>query len=287
MKYLDPVALAQLKSLSLGLRRLAAEGHMPGRHRGAAKGPSHEFAQHRAYVPGDELRGIDWKVYARQDRYYIREYQSESLLDASLLVDASGSMGFGSKWDLACRLAMAVSYLVLSRGDAAGLLAFEAEPRTFVPARGSLAQLEALDAALAHLAPGGETDLGGALERAALRLRRRSLVVLVSDLLGEPESLLKVVRAFQARRHELMVLQVLDPRERDFGYEGSVVFESLEAPAELYCDATALGPSYRAEFARALKLYEAAFHGAGIPYAAFYTGRPWADGLARLLGRRG
>jgi uncharacterized protein (DUF58 family) len=291
MRYLDAVALAKLKNLSLELRRLSTEGHATGRHRGRFKGFSRDFAQHRPYSPGDELKSLDWKAYARQDRFYVREYQAENLLNATLLLDASGSMGFShqgrpAKWETACRLAMALAYLVLARGDAAGLITFDVEPRQSVPPRGSLGHLEVFDALLGSLSPRGETDLGAVLEASAARIRRRSLVILISDLLGDAESILKVVKAFKARKHEVLVLQVLDPAERDFPYEGPVVFESLEESSELYCDATGLASLYREEFARRLRLYEATFHRCDISYAAFYTDRPWDEALGRLLGGR-
>lgn len=291
MRYLDALSLAKLKGLGLKPRRLSVEGHAAGRHRSRLKGFSRDFAQHRPYAPGDELKSLDWKAYARQDRFYVREYQAENLLDAAILLDASGSMGFSHggrppKWETACRLAMAAAYLVLSRGDAAGLTIFDVEPRRFLPPRNSLDHLQTFDSLLESLSPGGETDLARALDETAARLRRRALVVLISDLLGETESVLNVVKALKARRHEVLVLQVLDPAERDFPYEGPAVFESLEDKAELGCDATELAPLYREEFARALRLYEAGFHRGDISYAVFYTDRPWDEALGQLLARR-
>lgn len=290
MRYLDPVALAKLKNLRLEPRRVSAEGHLTGRHRSAARGLSHEFAQHRAYVPGDEIKSLDWKVFARQDRFYVRQYQSENILTSAVLLDASGSMGFAAagrpaKWENACRLAMAASYLVLAGGDAVGLATFDTQPRDSVPSRTSFGQLEVLDALLARSRPRGETDLAAALEAAAARIRRRSLLVVISDLLGDAAAILKVVKVLQARRHELMVLQVLDPLERDFGFEGPVVFQDLEDGRRLYCDASALRDSYRKAFSRQQRLYEAGFNSAAISYMSFYTDRPWAEDLARFLGR--
>lgn len=289
MRVLDAVALAQLRALSLPISRLAAEGRASGRHRSRWKGPSHEFAQHRPYTPGDELKTLDWKVFARQDRFYVREYQAEQALNAVLLLDASGSMGFSAdgrptKWEVASKLALGIGYLVLSGGDEAGLTVFDTEPRHGAPSRGSMAQLEVLDSIVADLKPGGETDLPGVLEAAAARVKRRSLVVVVSDLLGDPERILSVARAFKARRHEVLVLQVLDPEELSFPYEGAVVFDGLEG-GELFCDATALGEAYRAEMSRRLRLLEAGFHRGDILYSLVTTDRPWTESLARFLGR--
>lgn len=290
MKYLDAVALAKLKNLRLELGRLSAEGHSSGRHRSVLKGFSHDFAQHRAYVPGDEIRAIDWKVYARQDRFFVREYKSENILTTYVLLDRSGSMGFCAggrepKWEHACRLALALSYLILAKGDAVGLSVFDTEPRAFLPPRASFAHLELMDAELAARRPAGETDLSAVLERCAARIKRRSLVVLISDLLGDPESVVKVVKAFKARRHEVMVLQTLDPQERDFEYDGPTTFESLENARSLYCDAGGLRALYRAEFERCLKVYDSTFHRCEIAYSPFFTDLPWDAVLSRFLGR--
>ncbi|OGR82422.1 MAG: hypothetical protein A3J74_07965 [Elusimicrobia bacterium RIFCSPHIGHO2_02_FULL_57_9] len=290
MRYLDPVSLAQLKNLSLELRGLAVEGMVCGRHQSSLKGFSHDFAEHRPYVPGDGLKALDWKVYARQDRFYIREYKAENILTTQVLVDASGSMNFCAagrppKWEHACRLAMAMAYLTLAKGDASGLMTFDSEPRQIVSPRASFSHLELMDRALARRGPGGETDLSRVLEQAAARIKRRSLVILISDLLGDPEAIIKVIKAFKARRHELLILQILDPQERDFEYEGSAVFESLEKGAPLFCDAGALRDSYRREFERFLKAYEASFHRCGAAYSPFFTDRPWEHSLGQLLNR--
>ena len=291
MRYLDPVALAKLRNLTLNLRRISAEGHLTGRHRSAAKGLSHEFAQHRAYVPGDEIKALDWKVFARQERFYVRQYQSENILNGMVLLDVSGSMAYAeggrpAKWENACRLAMAAAFLVLAEGDAVGLATFDTQPREFIPPRSSFGQLEVLNSLLGRCRASGETDLSAALEAAAARIRRRSLVVLISDLLGDSDAILKVVKALQARRHELMVLQVLDPAERDFDFSGPTVFRGLEDQRELFCDASSLQEAYREAFLRQQKLYEAGFHGAAISYMSFFTDRPWEEDLARFLGRR-
>ena len=269
---------------------MAAEGNASGRHRSLWKGLSQDFAQHRPYAPGDEIKTLDWKVYARQDRYYVREFTAENILTTQLLVDASGSMAFcaagrAPKYEHACRLAMALAYLILAGGDAVGLTTFGVQPRRLIAPRASLSHLELMDALLAQEQASGETDLGGVLERAAARLKRRSLVVVISDLLGDPEHVVKVIKSLKARRHELLILQVLDPQERQFDYDGPTVFESLEGQPPLFCDPGALGKLYRTEFERLLKLYEGAFHRADIAYAPFFTDLPLELSLGRFLTR--
>lgn len=287
MKYLDSVALAKLGGLRLQLRRITTDGGASGRHRSLARGASHDFSQHRPYAPGDEIKALDWKLYARHDRFFVREYNEEALLGAHILLDVSGSMGFSSsergKWDHACRLAMAFAYLVIAGGDAAGLAAFDHEMRFFFPPRSAMSHLELMDEELRRLKPGGETDISRVIEQAAARIKRRSLIILVSDLLGDAGAVLNVLKALKTRRHELVVLQVLDPMERDFDYSGPTVFQGLEGGVPLSCDASLLASEYRKEFEKTLRLYAATFHRSDIAYAAFYTDRPWDAGLGRFL----
>lgn len=288
MRYLDSVALARLKNIRLSLRRHMAEGQLTGRHRSLRHGFSQEFAQHRSYVPGDELKRMDWKVYARKDRFFIKEYQEEKSLKTYLLLDASGSMGYRGaglepKWDCACRLAMAMAYLVLGQGDAAGLVTFDTAAREFIAPRQRFSHLELLDRSLARARPGGETDLGKVLRELVASLPRQSLIVLVSDLLGAASSVLQTVRAFRARKHRVIVLQVLDPRERDLDIDGPVVLESLEDSGRLRCEPSLLREAYRDAFTRQQRLYAASFSRSGIQYDAFYTDLPWDKQLARFL----
>lgn len=288
MRYLDSVGLAKLKNIRLRLRRHLVEGHITGRHRSLRKGFSQEFAEHRSYVLGDELKRLDWKVYARKDRFYVKEFQEEKSLKTYLLADASGSMSYQGggrepKWETACRLTMAMAYLVLSGGDAAGLATFDTEPRAFLPPRQSLAQLRLMDEELSRTRPGGETDLGGVLRRVVGRIPRRSMIVLVSDLLGDARRVLDTVKAFHARRHRILVLQVLDPVERDLDIDGPVLFEGLEDRAQLRCEAGLLRRSYREAFVLQQRLYQASFSGRGIHFDSFYTDAPWDRALTRFL----
>lgn len=193
--------------------------------------------------------------------------------------------GRSPKWDHACRLAMALAYLILAKGDAVGLIPFNVEPLDGLPPRASFSQLEAIDSALAKRRPEGETDLGKVLERAGARVRRRSLVILISDLLSKPRHVIQVVKALRARRHELLVLQVLDPQEKDFRFEGYSLFDGLEGGPALYCDPTALRRAYVQQFEKGLRLYEASFHRSNIGYALFMTDRPWDSVLAQFLTR--
>ncbi len=288
MRYLDAVALAKLKDLRFELFRRRAEGMQGGRHRSVQHAFSLEFAQHRPYAPGDELKFLDWKVYARKDRFFVRQSQEEQALRAYLLVDSSASMGFRhggaeSKFERACALAMSLAYLTLAQGDAAGLLSFDSGPGVFLPPRRRFAQLDIIDAALSGLQPKGGTDLDSALRQMSGRISRRSLIALFSDLSGEPEPILKTLKALRARKHELLVVQLIDPTERDLDLEGSVRFEGLEDGSTLRCDVAALRQEYRDGFERRRRMYESGFHQSQIPFAAAFTDEPRDQSLSRFL----
>ncbi|PCI38587.1 MAG: DUF58 domain-containing protein [Elusimicrobia bacterium] len=291
MRILKPDILARLKNFNFDLRRHRVEGHLTGRHRSLKRGFSQEFAQHRPYVAGDDLKHLDWKVYARKDRFFVKEFQEEKSLKTYMLVDRSGSMGYRgagpeTKWEYARRLAMCMAYLILGQGDAAGLLTFDTERRDFLPPRRRMTHLELMDDALSDGVTGGETDLAAVLSGMVSSLPRRSLIVLVSDLLGDSARILEALRVYAARKHRLLVLQVLDPSERDLDIDGPVLFESMENSDSLRCEVSLLRESYREAFALQQRLYEASFHSTGVHHAVFYTDESWHRGLARFLARQ-
>ncbi|MBI4386140.1 MAG: DUF58 domain-containing protein [Elusimicrobia bacterium] len=288
MRYLDGLRLARLRGLRLDLRRYRAEGYLSGRHRSSQHGFSQEFSQHREYAPGDELRTLDWKVIARKDRFFVKQFQEDKSLATYFLLDASGSMGFrsggrDSKWDYACSLAMGMAYLVLEQGDAAGLVAYSARPRDMLPPRRSLGHLERMDRLLGGTVPDGAADLDAVLRRVLGDIHRRSLIIVLSDLLGDPAVLLKSLRALRARRHELLVAQVLDPAERDLPYGGMLLFEGMEGPESLRCDVESLRRAYREEFDREQLWRESHFRKASIGHMTAYTDGAWNLSLARFL----
>lgn len=288
MRYLDVLALAKLKNLHLSIRHYRAEGHLAGRHRSIHHGFSQEFAQHREYAPGDELKHLDWKVYARKDRYFVKQFQEDKSLQTYILVDSSGSMSYRgsgalSKWEYACYLAMGMGYLVLHEGDAAGLVTFNTVPGTFIPPRRQITHLELIDSALSGIKPQGETDLAQVLRRTLGLISRRSLIILISDLMGDAERILEVLKTLHARKHEVFILQVLDPTERELDIEGPVRFESLETKDFLRCEAAMVRQAYREEFNKQLKMYKSGFHQSAIPYTAVYTDAAWEKSLAQFL----
>lgn len=290
MRWLEPASQARLKGLSLAPRRAAGLSGQAGKHRSLARGHSRDFAQHRPYAPGDEARSIDWKAYARLDRFYVREYKAEDRIPVFAILDVSGSMAYAgegraSKLDVGRRVAAALAWLALAQGDEAGLVVFEKEARLALAPRAGAAQLGAFDDALTALSAGRETDLAAGIEAAAEALPRRGLCVLISDLMGDTAGALKAAAAFTARRHELLVARVLDPDERDFPYDGPTILESLEGGEPLYVDAREAAPAYRAAFAKQAEAYAGSLRRAGVAFGVVDTGASWEAALGRLLTR--
>ncbi len=284
MRWLDPADQARLKGLAFAPRRLAAP-LAAGRHRTLSRGFSREFSQHRPYAPGDETRAIDWKAYARLDRWYVREHRAEDRVRLAVLLDATGSMRFSAvgrapKFDVARRAAAALAWIALAQGDEAGLLRAGGAVGAGVPPRAGAAHLAAFDAGLDASVCASDTDLGRALEAAAERLPPRAAVVVISDLLGDSARVLKALRRLAAGRRELRVLRVLDPDEREFPYDGSVVLEGMEG-GRLALDAAAVAPAYREAFARQEEIYRRSLRRAGVPYVE--TEGDWTKALGRLL----
>jgi len=283
MRWLDPADQARLKALGFAPRRPAAH-HAPGRHRALARGFSRDFVSHRPYAPGDEVRAIDWKAYARLDRYYVRESRVEDRVGLIVLLDATASMSFAgagrpAKFDVARRAAAALAWVALEQGDEAGLIPVGSGLPS-LPARAGAGQLKALDDALGSWSCGAESDLAEALTAAAAGLPARVCVALISDLLGDTARVLSALRRLSAGRRELMVLRVIDAQERDFPYEGALLVQGLEG-GTLSLDASAAAGPYREAFARQEETYRSALRRSSVPYAA--TDGAWLTALARLL----
>jgi uncharacterized protein (DUF58 family) len=230
-RYLDPAVVSKLATMELRAR-LVVEGFVTGLHRSPYKGFSVEFAEHRQYMPGDPLKHVDWKVFGKTDRFYVKEYEEETNLRGHVLLDASGSMAYRSggisKLQYGRHLAAALVYLMLRQQDSAGLLVFDQAVRAFVPARSSAKQLHALLSELDRAEASSETDIGLVLHELARRVRRRGLVVLISDLLDDPGRVLPGLRHFRHLKHEVIVFHVLDPREADFAFDVDASFRDME-----------------------------------------------------------
>lgn len=248
-KYLDPEVIARLRGLELRARQVVA-GFISGMHRSAYHGFSVEFAEHRQYVQGDDLRYIDWRIFGRQDRFYIKEYEEETNLRCNILVDASRSMAYAgggaaySKFEYACRLAASFAFLLTSQQDAAGLVTFDSAIRGRLHSGTGKAHLNNFITLLEGTQPEKVTDVKILFHRLAEELRRRSMVVLISDLLADPDDVVSGIEHMCHAGHELIVMHVMDDDEWNFPFIENVMFEGLEDQMQLLTDPQALRDSY-------------------------------------------
>ncbi|HSJ15467.1 MAG TPA: DUF58 domain-containing protein [Longimicrobiales bacterium] len=289
---LQPQELAALGGLEFTARQVV-EGFIAGLHRSPHRGFSVEFAEHRMYQPGDDLRYIDWRMFGRSDRYYIKQFEEETNLRAYLLVDASASMAWSSspetlpsKLWYAKQLAASLALLLLRQGDAAGVVGFDDRTRAHVAARGGRRQWAELLRTLEHLPAGGRTDAGSALRDIAGRLRRRGLVILISDLLVDPPSTRLALRYLRHRGHEVLVFHLLDPGERELPGAGDVRFYDSETNDELPVSVADLRIEYREAVTAALAEWRTELVPQGIDYVLVDTAQALVHALRAYLRKR-
>jgi uncharacterized protein (DUF58 family) len=289
--YFDPKVLAGISNLALRARWVV-EGLMSGVHRSRAKGFSVEFEEHREYSPGDEIRRIDWKALGKFDRYFIKEYEDETNLRAYLLVDASASMNYASdgisKFDYACTLTASLAYLILKQQDAAGVVTFSDRIEAFIPPRAKRDYLTQILHALENRGPGGETNVGKILDDIAGQIKRRGLIVLVSDLLDEPGAILKGLRQFRFKGNDVIVFHLLDQAELELPFDGNILFEDLEAVnLQVIADPRAIRATYKQVVQEFINDMRKQCHDNAIDYQIISTATPLDRALASYLSWRG
>lgn len=249
-KFLDPKVLNKITRLDLKARHIV-EGFMGGMHKSPYHGFSVEFAEHREYAPGDDLKHLDWKVFGRTDRLYIKEYELETNLRSHILLDTSESMDYGSrettKLELASHIAASMAYLILRQQDSVGMVCFDKEVKSFIPTSSSMGHLRPILGTLASSNAQNKTDLGAVLNTLAERIQRRGLIILISDLFDRPETVLKSLQHFAHKRHDVIVFHVLDEFELTFPFERMTLFEGLEEYPKLLIDPRALRKAYLEE----------------------------------------
>jgi uncharacterized protein (DUF58 family) len=289
-QYLNPEIVSKLKGMELRAR-MVVEGFIAGMHRSPYHGFSVEFAEHRQYMPGDNIRDIDWKVYAKRDRFYIKEYEEETNLKAYLLLDCSRSMAYRSgsrimKLDYARLLAAALSYMMLRQRDAVGMVAFDEKIRRYVPPRSKYGHLHVLLTEIAAQEPSEKTDVGVALHEMAERIKRRGLIVVLSDLLDEAATIVSGLKHFRYDKHEVIVFHILDPRERDFAFPREAIFKDMETGDEV----TTLPYQIKKDYARAVVDFaeeiSSACRQANIDYHPIDTATPFDKALYAFLAKR-
>jgi len=256
-RYLEPRTLARIGSLDLRAR-LIVEGLMAGMHRSPYQGISVEFSQHRQYVPGDDIRHVDWKVFAKTDKVYLKQYLEETNLHLIFVVDASESMGYGSvvegqhvwsKYDHATAIAASLSYLAIQQQDSAGLAIFDSELRRYFKPSNLPAKWKTITHELLLVPRLKKTGTGRVLDQLAEKLTHRSLIVLLSDFFDDMDSIQKGLRHLRYRKHEVIAFQILDPVEIEFPFEDVTLFKGLEEMGELLTEPQSLRQGYLAELA--------------------------------------
>lgn len=282
---LNLIARLELQALQV------VEGYLTGSHRSPRHGFAVEFAQHREYVPGDDVRHIDWKVVGRADRFFLKQYEQETNLVAWSLVDASESMAFASgeqsKYELACTASLALAHLLVRQTDAIGLATFDSELRDVLRPAGRQAQLKDFARALARGCGSAKTGLEAVFHEAAERFKRRGVVMIFSDLFDDPPAIIEGLRHLKHQRHEVIVFQVLDVAEVEFPYRQPTLFRGLEGLPDLLTDPLGVRKSYLQEFRSHQEELERGCRSLEIDLIRLITDQPLGPALAEYLSQRG
>lgn len=287
----DPKMLARINSLEIRARTVV-EGVMTGMHKSPYRGSSVEFAQHRDYVPGDEIRHIDWKVYARSDRYQIKQFEEETNLKATFVLDCSTSMNYKgvnshlSKREYSAIVAAALATLLLKQRDPVGLAIFDAGVRQYIPAAGTSAHLRMLIDTLSRTDSQPKTGIGETLHDLAERLKRRGMLIVLSDLFGDPEEILRGLQHFKHRKHEAIIFHVLDRDELTFPFKDSAIFEGMEGEPSITAEPHALRKQYLAAFDEYVQRLKRGSRDLDMDYQQMPTDQPIDEALARYLSAR-
>jgi uncharacterized protein (DUF58 family) len=290
-KYFDPQTLAKLAGLDLKAR-LIVEGYITGLHKSPYSGFSVEFAEHREYAPGDDVRYVDWKVFGKTDRFYLKRFEEETNFACHVLVDASESMGYQSdraavsKLEYAKYVAAALSHLVVRQQDAVALATFNTSVTRFLTPSSQPSHLKQLMHFLERTEPAGETALGPIVHDLAERIRKRGLVILLSDLFDDVPSLVSGLKHFRHRRHDVSVMQIIDPAEQDFPFLDPTRFKGLEGLPEQTVEPRSLRRAYQAEFNEFLREVRTSCGDLQMDYVLLRTDRPLDVALRSFLTRR-
>ena len=286
---LDPAVIQRAELLGLNARQIV-EGATAGAHKSPLRGMAVEFSQHREYTPGDDVRHLDQKVLGRTDRFYIKQYEQETNFVAHLLLDGSESMQYGSgpltKFEYARQMAATLAYLVLLQRDAVSVNIFDSSPRHRQPRTDSMARMHDILVALAAFQPSEQTDIARMLHDLALELKRKGIVLLISDLLDDEEQILLGIQHLLFGGHEVLVFHVMDHAEVEFPFTGSVEFVGLEQGPRIKTDPAALRKSYRAEVQAFRDRMRQACERNRCHYVFADTSQPWAEVLSAYLASR-
>ncbi len=290
MRFLDPVALSRLSGLDI-VARLVVEGFIAGLHRSPYHGFSVEFAEHRQYMPGDPVKDVDWKVYAKSGRLYVKEYEEETNLKCYILLDSSKSMAFRSgknisKLEYGCYLSAALTQLMLRQRDAVGLVTFDVGIRSYIPPKSVKSHLHLILRELDSLVPSGSTQTSQVFHELAERIKRRGLAVIISDLWDDPERVITGLKHFRHRKHEVIVFHILDPLEMDFSFRRASRFIDLESGEAVTAEPWHIEGDYRHLMSQLMEEYRRRCRESFIDYVPVPTSKPFDIALFEYLSKR-
>lgn len=288
-KYLQPEILSTINNLEF-LAKMIVEGFITGLHKSPFHGFSVEFSQHRPYMQGDSLRFVDWKVFARSDRYYIKQFEEETNLRCYLLLDISNSMTYSgsgiSKLQYASILTASLAYLMLKQRDATGLMLFDDSIKTSLPAKSVPVYIREIAAALNAVKPGKDTDITLALHTIADKIKKRGLIIIISDLLDDPDKILSGMRHLRYNKHEILVFHVMDDDEKNFNFKGEFIFEDLESNQKIKTDPRFIRDAYLMRFNEHCRFFKSRFHENFIDYIPVSTSETIESVLTEYLIKR-
>jgi uncharacterized protein (DUF58 family) len=290
LRYLLPHVVSRLSNMELRAR-LVVEGFITGLHKSPYHGFSVEFAEHRQYMRGDEIKHVDWKVYGRTDRYYIKQYEEETNLKAYILLDISRSMEYASdkqlkKIEYGAYLAASLSYMMIKQQDAVGLGLFDEALTTYLPPHATRGYLRQILGTLESIRPRHRSGSSRALHQVADRIRRRGLVIVISDLLDDPSSVMTALRHIRHKKNEVIIMHVLDPLEKSFAFGGPALFQDMETGEKLTTHPWQIMNSYQHAMKDFLDFYKRNCRENGIDYLLLDTTTPFDTALTQYLSRR-
>jgi uncharacterized protein (DUF58 family) len=288
--FLDPAVIAKLSSISLKARYIV-EGTIAGLHKSPYHGFSVEFSEHREYVEGDEIKHIDWKLLGKSDKYYIKQFEEESNLKCYLLLDSSNSMSYSSdntmtKLEYGSYIAASLAYLMIKQGDAVGLLTFNEDIADFIPPRSKLSHMKVIHDRLGNLKPSKKTNISKALSDLAKNIKRRGLIMVISDLFDDPKQVLDSLKHFRYRKHEVVVFQILDKAELEFPFGDFILFEDMESDLKVMADSKAIRNEYISRIRAFIHELQDNCRKNRIDFALFDTSVPLDVALATYLLHR-
>jgi len=288
-KYLSTSVLSSINNLEF-LTKHIVEGFITGLHKSPFHGFSAEFSQHKPYMQGDNIRYIDWKVFARSDRYYIKQFEEETNLRCSILLDISNSMTYGSgqisKLHYGSILTACLAYLMLKQRDATGLILFDDEIRQSLPVKSIPVYIKEIIQSLDNIKTGSDTNITNTLHNIADKIKRRGLIIIISDLLDDPEKVLSGIKHLQYNKHEIVVFHIVDDMEIDFDFKGEIIFEDLETKQKIKTDARYIKQEYLQQFRKYCDFYKSRFYESYVDYTVLRTSEPIENALVQYMLRR-